>query len=130
MRTGACNSNMPSTPVSLTNFHNGILTHARATKIHGRVDRDVSANAQVRKGSLFLTIEKLTFQAVIRSAASTASLDLQGSLAAPALRMQSRRLWAPLQIHGGSASSRFDHGLKVLLFSHKLEPEILHQVGC
>ena len=49
--------------------------------------------------------------AVIKSATSAASLVLQGSPPSPAVRMLSRRPWAPLQIQGGCASSRLDHGL-------------------
>ena len=52
----------------------------------------------------------VNFQAVIKSAASGASLDLQESLAGPAVRMPSHRLLASLQIQGGCASSRLDHG--------------------
>ena len=48
-----------------------------------------------RKG---LQAEELNFQAVIKSAACTTCLDLQGSLAGPAVRMPSRRPVAPLQI--------------------------------
>ena len=50
---------------------------------------------------------------MIKSAASAASLDLQGSLAVPVVRQASRRPLAPLQIQGGCASSRLEHGLKV-----------------
>ena len=60
-----------------------------------------------------LTIKKLNFEAMIKSAAGAASLDLQGSLAMPVVRQPSRHPWAPLQIHGGCGSSRLDHGLKV-----------------
>ena len=49
--------------------------------------------------------KKLNFQAVIKSAASAASLDLQGSPRAQSVRKPSRRPWAPLQIQGGCASS-------------------------
>ena len=38
-----------------------------------------------------------------------------GEPPSPAVRMPSRRPWAPLQIQGGCASSRLDHGLKVKL---------------
>ena len=38
----------------------------------------------------------INFQAVIKSAASAASLDLQGSLAVPVVRQPSRRPLAPL----------------------------------
>ena len=47
---------------------------------------------------------QLNFQAVIKSAASAASLDLQGSPRAPPSACR------------GYASSRLDHGLKVYLF--------------
>ena len=56
---------------------------------------------------------------MIGSAAGAASLDLQGSLAVPVVHQPSRREWAPLQIRGGCASSRLDHGLKVWLCSKK-----------
>ena len=59
---------------------------------------------------------------MIKSAASAASLDLQGSPRAPSVRKPSRRPWAPLQIQGGCASSRLDHGLKVWLFTEKRLP--------
>ena len=61
----------------------------------------------------FTIVSGLSFQAVIKSAAGAASMDLQGSLAGPAVRMPSSRLLPPLQIQGGCASSRLDHGLKV-----------------
>ena len=69
--------------------------------------------------------KKLNFQAVIKLAASAASLDLQGS--PPAVRMPSRRPWAPLQIQGGCASSQLDHSLKVQLFQNlpKTFPKLL-----
>ena len=60
-----------------------------------------------------LQTKKLDFQAMIKLAASTASLDLQGSPPSLAVHMPSRRPWAPLQIQGGCASSRLDRGLKV-----------------
>ena len=57
--------------------------------------------------------KKLNFQAVIKSAASAASLDLQGSPRTTARLADGRGSGAPLQIQGGCASSRLDHGLKV-----------------
>ena len=63
--------------------------------------------------------KKLNFQAVIKSAASAASLVLQGSLASPAVRMPSRRPLAPLQVQGGCASSQLDHGLKGKLYVYR-----------
>ena len=42
------------------------------------------------------TNKKLNFQAVVKWAASAASMDLQGSLAVPVVRQPSRRPWAPL----------------------------------
>ena len=59
-----------------------------------------------------LSLKKLNFQAVIKSAASAASLDLQGPTD-DGSACGRRRSGAPLQIHGGCASSRLDHGLKV-----------------
>ena len=50
---------------------------------------------------------------VIKLAVSAASLNLQGALAVPAVRKPSHRAWAPLQIQGGCASSRLDHGCKI-----------------
>ena len=57
-------------------------------------------------------MKKLNFEAVIKSAASAASLDLQGSLAVSIARQPSRRPLAPLQTQGGCASSRLDHELE------------------
>ena len=65
-----------------------------------------------------LEAKKLNFQAVIKSAASAASLDLQGSPRTTArhaddgARLGSHGSWSLIfGLPGGCASSRLDHGL-------------------
>ena len=66
-----------------------------------------------RDMTIFVVLEKLNFQAVIKSAASAASLDLQGSPRTTARQADGRAQRAPLQVQGGCASVRLDHGLKL-----------------
>ena len=73
-------------------------------------------------------VEKVNFEAAIKSAAGAASptaWELHGSAPKPSLASRSRRPGAPMQLpsrQGGCASSRLDHGLKVELFPQERLP--------
>ena len=58
-------------------------------------------------------LKKLNFQAVIKSAASAASLDLQGESQDDGFGWRATASGLSPSNQGGCASSRLDHGLKV-----------------
>ena len=87
-----------------------------------------NVSGQIGSSSMLFDLQqskKLDFQAVIKSAASAASLDLQGSLAGPAVRMPRAVVrWLPCKSREAAQAADLITTWKFSFMPHSL-PEII-----